>query len=277
LTPILVFDLETIPDVAGMRRMGWVDPQQTDAEAVEHVVARRVSEGQTAFLPPFLQRIWVFGCAFRDAHGFQVRCLGDGYGYGDADETQRLRQFFGVIDRHTPQLVTWNGSVFDLPVIHHRALMRGVVGAQYWDTGEENRDFRYNNYLGRYHSRHTDLMDVLASYSGRGNAPLDAISQLCGLPGKLGEDGAQVWASCLAGRAEEVAAYCETDVVNTYLLFQRFRMIRGEIQSEALAQEYLVVRAWIRGQVGLDTAPLRGRHWEKFLDAWVDDAWAAEH
>ena len=270
MTPILVFDLETIPDVPGMRQMGWIDPQQTDAEGVAQVVAKREAQGQSAFLPLYLQRIWVFGCAFRDAQGFQVRCLGEGFGTSDADESQRLRQFFGVIDRHTPQLVTWNGTGFDLPVIHHRSLMRGVVGAQYWDTGDENRDFRYNNYLNRYHTRHLDLMDVLASHSGRGNAPLDEMSQLCGLPGKLGEDGAQVWASCLAGRDEEVAAYCETDVVNTYLLFQRFRMIRGEIQAEALAQEHAVVRSWIQQQIGHEKSPLKGRHWEKFLSAWTE-------
>jgi predicted PolB exonuclease-like 3'-5' exonuclease len=269
LTPVLVFDLETIPDVQGMRQMGWIGPEVNDAEGVSQVVAQRQAKGQSDFFPLHLQRIWVIGCAFRDDQGFQVRCLGDGYGISDTDEAQRLRQFFGVVERHTPQLVSWNGIGFDLPVLHHRALIRGVSGAQYWDTGDENRDFRYNNYLNRYHGRHLDLMDVLSSHSGRANAPLDAMSQLCGLPGKLGEDGSKVWEACLAGRAEAVAAYCETDVVNTYLLYQRFRMIRGEIPPEQLDQEYSLVRDWLCGQVGQDKAPLKGAHWEKYLAAWA--------
>jgi 3'-5' exonuclease len=112
-------------------------------------------------------------------------------------------------------------------------------------------------------------MDVLSSHSGRANAPLDAMSQLCGLPGKLGEDGAKVWDACLEGRGDAVAAYCETDVVNTYLLYQRFRMVRGEITQEALDQEYRLVRDWLAAQVGDDKAPLKGAHWEKYLAAWV--------
>lgn len=251
--------------------MGWVTPALSDAEGVAQVVADRQARGQSDFLPLHLQRIWVIGCAFRDDQGFQVRCLGDGYGTGDADEAQRLRQFFGVIERHTPQLVTWNGTGFDLPVIHHRAMIRGVAGAHYWDTGDENREFRYNNYLNRYHTRHLDLMDVLSCYSGRANAPLDAMSQLCGLPGKLGEDGAKVWESCLEGRSEAVAAYCETDVVNTYLLYQRFRMIRGEIRAEQLNDEYALVRDWLSAQVGQAKAPLQGAHWQKYLAAWNHD------
>lgn len=268
MTPVLVFDLETIPDVAGMRQMGWIGSELSDADGVAQVVSERLAKGQSDFLPLYLQRIWVIGCAFRDDQGFQVRCLGEGYGTSNADEAHRLRQFFGVIERHTPQLVSWNGTGFDLPVLHHRALIQGVAAAQYWDTGDANRDFRFNNYLNRYHSRHLDLMDVLSSHSSRANAPLDAISQLCGLPGKLGEDGAKVWDACLAGRGEAVAAYCETDVVNTYLLYQRFRLVRGEIQHTDCDAEYRLVHDWITTQLGNEKAPLRGAHWEKFLAAW---------
>ena len=55
--------------------------------------------------------------------------------------------------------------------------------------GDDDREYRYNNYISRYHLRHLDLMDLLAMYQSRANAPLDAMAKLCGFPGKLGMDG----------------------------------------------------------------------------------------
>src|SRR5947208_7804359 len=70
-----------------------------------------------------------------------------------------MRRFFEGIERYTPQLVSWNGGAFDLPVLQYRALMHGVGAARYWDWGDDDRDFRFNNYLARFHTRHLDLMD----------------------------------------------------------------------------------------------------------------------
>ena len=98
----------------------------------------------------------------------------------------------------------------------------------YWDWGDDDRDFKFNNYLGRYHTRHLDLMDVLAVYQQRAWAPLDAIAQLCGFPGKIGMEGSAGLRRVEARRIEAIRAYCETDVVNTYLLYLRFRLMRGD-------------------------------------------------
>ena len=57
--------------------------------------------------------------------------------------------------------------------------------------------------------------DGPAGHNGRANAPLDELAKLCGFPGKLGMDGSKVWEAWSQGRADEVRAYCETDVVNT--------------------------------------------------------------
>ena len=272
MTPVLCFDLETVPDASGMRAMGLFAQTCSDAEGVAQARQTRLDAGQSDFFPHHLQRVWVIGCAFRDDDGFRVKCLGTSPGISDDDEAQRLRQFFNTIDRHQPQLVSWNGSGFDAPVLHQRALIRGVPGALYWDQGDLHRDFKYNNYLSRYHSRHLDLMDVLAAYSGRANAPLDAMAQLCGFPGKLGEDGAKVWDAYLEGRWAEVAAYCETDVVNTYLLYCRFQLIRGDLNAAAYQAELSLVRSALRAQIGQPDAPLQGQHWERFLAAWRIEA-----
>ena len=116
---------------------------------------------------------------------------------------------------------------------------------RYWEMGEEDQSFRFNNYLGRFHWRHVDLMDVLSGYQGRGRVGLDRMAQLLGLPGKLGMSGDAVWDAWLAGRAAEIRNYCETDVINTYLIYLRFELMRGRLTREEHAARMRLVRAWL--------------------------------
>jgi predicted PolB exonuclease-like 3'-5' exonuclease len=171
-----------------------------------------------------------------------------------------VQRFFDGVEKYTPQLVSWNGSSFDLPVLHYRALIHGIAGGSYWDLGDNNRDFKFNNYISRFHTRHLDLMDVLAGYQNRAWAPLDEIAQLCGLPGKLGMDGSQVYAAWKRGEIEAIRNYCETDVANTYLLFQRFQLIRGVIDAGQYDREVALFRDWLSAQAG--------PHWKEFAAAW---------
>jgi len=256
MIPTLVFDLETVPDVAGLRRLhGWGE-DVPDAEIAERAFAQRREATGSDFLPLHLQRIAVIGCVFRDDSGFRVRTLGA----ADDPEPVLLSRFFKTIERYTPKLVSWNGSGFDLPVLHYRSLIHAVPAPRYWDMGEDDRDFKFNNYIGRYHTRHLDLMDVLAKYNGRANAPLDQLAKLCGFPGKLGMDGSQVWHSWREGRADEVRAYCETDVVNTWLVYCRWRLLRGELDRDAYEAEIALVRQTLEANPAA--------HWREYLAAW---------
>jgi predicted PolB exonuclease-like 3'-5' exonuclease len=175
-------------------------------------------------------------------------------------EAELVRQFFGGIEKYRPVLVSWNGSGFDLPVLHYRALKHGIAAPRYWDTGQHDRDTKWDNYLGRYGFRHTDLMDVLALYNGRNYAPLHEIAVLLGLPGKLGMDGSQVAAAFAEGKLAEIRAYCETDVLNTYLIYLRFLLLRGQLGAAQHEAELGRVRGFLAGS--------GAAHWKEFLDAW---------
>ncbi|MDY0271519.1 MAG: 3'-5' exonuclease [Advenella sp.] len=256
MLPTLVFDLETIPDAQGLRSLNGWDPDMPDAEVIEHATDIRIAQTGSDFFPLHLQKIAVIGCVFRDDSGFRVKTLGK----PDDDEAALINGFFKTIERYTPRLVSWNGNGFDLPVLHYRSLIHGVPAHRYWDMGEEDRDFKYNNYISRYHNRHIDLMDLLAKYNGRANAPLDQLAKLCGFPGKLGMDGGQVWPAWQEGKADEVRAYCETDVVNTWLVYCRFRFIRGEIDQIAYEREVELVRHTLE--------EINAPHWQEYLAAW---------
>ena len=258
MTPTLVFDLETVPDVAGLRRLRPELAALGDAEVAERAFAERREKTGSEFLPLHLHRIVAVGCAFRDGQGFRVRCLGT----EQDDEAKLIGDFFRLIDRYTPQLVSWNGGGFDLPVLHYRALIHGVPAARYWELGDEDRDFKWNNYISRYHTRHLDLMDLLALYQPRAAAPLDEMARLAGFPGKLGMGGEQVWSAYQQGRLAEIRAYCETDVVNTYLVFVRFQRLRGHLDEARHAAEEALVRATLRSSAG--------EHWRCYLEAWPE-------
>jgi predicted PolB exonuclease-like 3'-5' exonuclease len=256
MTPVLVFDIETIPDVAGLRRVWDLGPELSDAGVVDLVSQRRRQATGNDFMPPHLHRVVAISCVLRTDEGVRVWSLGT----VEEAEAALVARFFDGVERYTPQLVSWNGSTFDLPVLQYRALVHGVPGSGYWDTGENDRDFKFNNYLGRFHSRHLDLMDVLAGYNNRAWAPLDEMARLCGLPGKLGMDGSQVYAAHKRGEIAAIRAYCETDVANTYLLYQRFQLIRGALDTAAYDKELALFRAWLSEQ--------QAAHWKEFASAW---------
>jgi len=256
VTPVLVFDIETIPDVAGLRRVWELSGEVSEQGVVDLVSQRRRQATGSDFMPVHLQRVVAISCVLRSNDGLRVWSLGS----ADAAERDIVTRFFDGIEKYKPQLVSWNGSGFDLPVLHYRALFHGIPACCYWDTGDNDREFKFNNYLSRFHARHTDLMDVLAGYQNRAFAPLDEIAQLCGLPGKLGMDGSQVYDAYKRGEIEAIRSYCETDVANTYLLYLRFQLIRGNLDPAAYDQEQQLFRKWLSEQ--------SSGHWKRFAAAW---------
>ena len=145
-------------------------------------------------------------------------------------------------------------------MLHYRSLVHGISAPRYWDQGEEERDFKWNNYISRYRARHLDLMDLLALYQPRNNVPLDEMAKLVGFPGKLGMDGSQVWGAYQAGKLREIRSYCETDAANTYLMYLRFQLLRGVFDAAQYQREVEL----LRGTLAKSAEP----HWREFLDAW---------
>jgi predicted PolB exonuclease-like 3'-5' exonuclease len=256
MTPVLVFDLETIPDVSGLRTLLGSDAALSDAEVAAQAFAARREKTGSDFLQHHVHRVAAISCVFRDDEGFRVRSLGS----LDDAEPKLIQDFYRIVERYTPQLVSWNGGGFDLPVLNYRALIHGINAARFWEMGDEDRDFKWNNYLSRYHTRHLDLMDHLAMHTGRANAPLDDLAKLCGFPGKMGVDGSQVWSLYQEGRLQEIRDYCETDVVNTYLVYCRYQLLRGRLTRDAYDAEIALVRTSLQ--------TIDAPHWRDYLSLW---------
>ena len=193
---VLVFDIETVPDTEAGRRLYDLEGL-SDKDVAKAMTHLRQQKSGTEFLAHHLHRIVAISLVLRTRDRFNVWSLGS----ETASEAELLQRFYDGIERFNPTLVSWNGSGFDLPVIHYRSLRHSISAPRYWEVGEEDQSFRYNNYLARFHWRHTDLMDVLAGYQPRGFAALDEVATLLGFPGKMGMSGAKVWDAYLGGRA----------------------------------------------------------------------------
>ena len=253
---VLAFDIETVPDVDAGRRLLGLEGLDDRAVAEAMMALRRAESGGSDFLRLHLHRVAVISLAGQVAGRFRVWSIGE----PGEPEAELVRRFFDGIERTVPVLVSWNGGGFDLPVLHYRSLIHGVAAPRYWDTGGDDTNFRWNNYINRFHDRHTDLMDVLSGYQNRAVAPLDQMAALCGLPGKMGMSGARVWETLLDGGFASIRDYCETDALNTYLLYLRFERMRGRLDGAGLEAAFDGVRAALRE----DGRP----HLHDFLERW---------
>ncbi|HEX8756444.1 MAG TPA: 3'-5' exonuclease [Steroidobacteraceae bacterium] len=255
----LVFDIETVPDVELGRRLYGLEGL-ADAEVAKAMFALRRQGSGGEFLPLEQQRVVAISCVLRSRDGLKVWSLGE----AGSPEAELIERFFDGIERFSPDLVSWNGSGFDLPVLNYRALLAGVQAPRYWESGDEDQAFRYNNYFSRFHWRHLDLMDVLSGFQARGRVSLSNMACLLGLPGKLGFSGAQVWDAYLEGNLVGIRRYCETDVLNTYLVYLRFELLRGKLTREGYAEEVQRVKALLRAG--------KEPHFAEFLRVWEGGA-----
>jgi len=158
---------------------------------------------------------------------------------GERSEKEIISAFVNRIAELEPQLVTFNGASFDLPVLRYRAMVCGVAA-----PGLAARP-----YFNRYTEDAIDLCDVLSSFSSQNKPSLHELCRVMGLPGKPdGINGADVERYCREGRVAEVAAYCETDVVNTYRVWLRYELFRGRLTENGLQASEASLRDYIRAR-----------------------------
>jgi predicted PolB exonuclease-like 3'-5' exonuclease len=253
----LVFDIETVPDTELGRRLFQLSGL-SDEQVAQIMFAKRREETGGDFLSHEQHRVVAISVVMRSRDSLKVWSLGE----QGSTEKDLIERFFDGLDKFTPDLVSWNGAGFDLPVLHYRSLLHSITAARYWETGDGDHSFRYSNYLSRFHWRHMDLMDILSGFQGRGRASLDDIAGLLGFPGKIGMHGADVWKVYLQGGIARIRAYCESDVLNTYLIYLRFELLRGNLSPAEHAQEVARVRKFLQESAG--------EHFKEFLGAWPE-------
>ncbi len=252
--PILVFDIETIPDVTAAQRLYPDITELSEADALTKLIELRQAEVGNPFLPLPLHKIVCLSVLWVANGKMTLKTLS----LNEHSESEILQTFFKSIDKN-PQLVSWNGKGFDIPVMTYRALAQRLSAPRLYN---ELGDMKYNNYVNRYHDRHTDLMLKLAMSSTL--QKLDVVASVCGFAGKQDLDGYDVVPMVTAGEWDKLATYCESDVLNTWLIFLRYQALTGKMAPEQVQQWEKYTYDYLSELKNLDD---RVRH-ANFLAAW---------
>src|SRR6266436_5927301 len=182
---LIVWDLETVPDLAGFA-------------AANDLVGKRDADIRAVLGNKFTKHIY-----------HTIVCIG---------------ALCEKIAELAPQLVTFNGNTFGLPVLRYRAMIHGISAP----------GLAIRPYFNRYTEDAVDLCDILSSFAPHTRASLNELSKIMGLPGKSAViDGSDVERYFLEGKIKEIADYCETDVVNTYRVWLRYELFRGRMSHSA--------------------------------------------
>jgi predicted PolB exonuclease-like 3'-5' exonuclease len=225
---VIVWDLETLPDLAAAARMlDLVDAADADV---------RQALG-TGFPKHPLHKIVCIGAliASRRPEGWRIDALGAPH-IGERTEAELISAFVERVGQLRPQLITFNGHRFDLPVLRYRAMVNRISAA----------GLQVRPYFHRFSDDALDLCDALGSFSPGARVKLDEISKILGLTGKPeGVDGSQVEEMALAGKIEEVARYCESDVLNTYRVWLVYELFRGSVTVKELDWSEAQVRDFV--------------------------------
>lgn len=224
--PVLVFDIETVTALKAGRQLYQLDLSDDDASQALAKIRRQESGTDFPRLP--LHEVVCISGLWIDEDKFQLFS----WTQEQYSEKEILQKFISIFRKKSPVLVSWNGAQFDLPVIMYRSLYYGLSAPELFEQGDWNSQKRHNNYQNRYHPRHTDLMDVLAGFNLRNVQKLDDVAQILGYPGKRGISGYHVADYVKNAQWLNLSSYCESDVLNTWLVYLRWMLLRGFIQQD---------------------------------------------
>ena len=223
---LITLDIETVPDEALVSAVAG-DPGRTYREQLDGLLAARRAQsgGRSDFLPlPYHRPVAACTLEAVEQDGAlvpeELSCWTDGDRGAGASEAAWLRRFWRRL--RGKALVTFHGRGFDLPVLELRSLKLGVPAAGWFSHGRHGGP-----------EEHQDLYELLTNAGVSQAAPLDLYAKLVGLPGKEEVAGKDVRGLHSAGERERIAAYCTTDVVQTWLLYLRFRLLDGTLAAAA--------------------------------------------
>jgi len=265
---VFVFDIETVVDADAARRL-LHQPELSDAEARDALSAYFLekTDGRNDFpRQPFHQVAAISYVQFtrepgEDGSELVLKRVGSGGDAGSgekAGEKELVEGFFGLIQSRAPQLVSYNGRGFDVPVLKHRAMVNGVACPRWFTEGD-----KWTNYDTRFNSTyHMDLMEVLSDYGASARCSMDEIAAVLGVPGKLDTSGADVRNLYESGQIEAIRNYCETDVLTTSLIMLNWLRFSGTLSDGAYARTALGIRNYLEAEAA------ERPHLGEFLTAW---------
>lgn len=239
MIPLLALDIQTLPDVAGIRTLYQLDADISDADVVYFALQRSRASRADEFMPYHLHRIIGIHAVLHIRQEVELHCSAVGQ-----DEASMLQTLSALLNEHTPQIVSWHGSQLMLPVLRHRAMLHGIAF-----PGGANGLFGQTLELSR----------LLCQNAQPGCVPQQEMAGLCGLPRIPEHDAPQSWAAAAAGKLPSLLACSAQRAACHYLMWLRLAVLQGQISALTRSQHEQKL-AQLLGQ--------QGEEWQDFLQQW---------
>lgn len=265
----LVFDVESVADgqlVAALRHPGeTIDPK----EAVRRYREELMEKFEKDFIPytyqvPVSVAVAKVAADYRlldvvvlDEPEFRPHVIAENFWRG----WEAYRR---------PTLVTFNGRSFDLPLLELAALRYGLsVPAWFSEHGKsfEQPRNRYNI------QAHFDLCEMLTNHgSTRFHGGLNLAANLLGKPGKMDVQGHMVQDMYDEGRLAEINDYCRCDVLDTYFVFLRTRVMTGDLSLQREQDLIAETKRWLEStQDEIAAHRIYLEHWGDWPNPWLSE------
>ncbi len=225
---ICIFDCETIPDI-DLILQTFETSKESELDIIKEALEQYSQEKNTTFLPLPYHKVVTLSAVITDEFGRFIK-VGD-FGEGQDDEESIIRHFFRFVEEKNPKLVSFNGRGFDMPMLLIRAMRYNISFPAWFDQSNPmlNKS-KWENYRQRYAEHfHMDLLDSMGSFGAVRNLKLDTLCTMAGIPGKYDVSGDQVLDLYYEGKLDIIKEYCQSDVLNTYWLYLKYELLRGDL------------------------------------------------
>ena len=262
---VVVFDIEWVPDPASGRRIYKVPYTASDEEVLE-VMWREggaTPEDPRPYLKTVMCRIVSIAAVVRKKVRNEVRLelvSLPGLRDGAQPEGKIIRQFLEAVGNLGAQLVGFNSSNADLPILFQRALANRVTAPTF--CHRPDKPWEGADYFARYSDFNIDLKNEVGGF-GKASPSLHELASSLGIPGKMGTDGSDVVNLWRSGDFRKIVEYNQFDALSTYLVWLRSAYFSGRLTEDAFVHEELLLESLLNQAIGDGS-----EHLGAFLDAW---------
>jgi len=257
----LLFDIEAIADGDLIAKVRYPKEDLSPADAIAKYQAELLEQTGRDVLPvTFMLPISVAVAKVSDDYRLLDLTVLDAPQFRPHIIARHFWQGWNAYGR--PTLVTFNGRGYDLPVLELAAFRYGYSVPAWFNV--EARSFEQAR--NRYNTdSHLDLFDLISNFgAAKLVGGLNLLANLIGKPGKTGVDGSQVQGLYDAGRLDAINDYCRCDVLDTYFVFLRTRVLLGKLPLDQEHTLVLAAKAWLEEQA--KTLPV----YTEYLSHWGD-------
>ena len=265
----LVFDIESVADAELVAKLRYAGESLEPAEAVRRYRDELMEKYENDFIPytfqiPVSVAVGKVSADFRladvvvlDQPQFRPHVIAENFWRG----WEKYRR---------PTLVSFNGRGFDLPLLELAAFRYGLSVPGWFRADGKSFEQARNRYNTK---SHIDLCELLTNFgSTRFNGGLNLAANLLGKPGKMDVEGHMVQDLYDAGRLAEINDYCRCDVLDTYFVFLRSRVVMGQLPLEAEQQIIAQTKAWLEQKADEVSAyRIYLEHWGDWANPWQEE------